>query len=372
MPSASLVGTDANAVVTPARAARWRQPGPAPSFPSRRRSWKYRGAGWPLASGDGQLVAAGRHGSVPVVRHRWPSVPGTVASESDTGGVARKTYAQLLDEIHDGALDSLTNLPDLLRKCIALGGETGSERLRDWARQELMGYGPGTEVPEYRKTTSLLYLDGATFRGLVRGQQVPLTMIPSGIRDKVRESMNNIEIRQPVAELVDIVESHRKRGEGSVKLAPPLVQELVTLINHELHAAERRNDPFPSPVQLPPSQTVERVYWEIGINTFAAAIDAVRTALVQLVVEIRAVAGGAGAPSRDAAEQAVDIALYGKARVRNLVINQVAAGGQGAVSGSGPVGIGSEPESRSRRWMWWVVAVATVAGAVATVILLLA
>jgi hypothetical protein len=63
--------------------------------------------------------------------------------------VARKTYTQLLDEIHDGALDSRTNLPDLLRKCIALGGETGSERLRDWARQELMGYGPGTEVPEY-------------------------------------------------------------------------------------------------------------------------------------------------------------------------------------------------------------------------------
>lgn len=239
--------------------------------------------------------------------------------------MARKTYAQLLDEIHDGALDSRTNLPDLLRKCIALGGEIGSERLRDWARQELLGYGPRTEVPEYRRTASLLYLDGATFGGLIRGQQVPLTMIPADIRDKVRESMNNIEIRQPVAELVDIVESRRRRGGGSVKLAPPLVQELVALINHELHAAERRNDPFPSPVQLPPSQTVERVYWEVGVNTFAAAIDAVRTALVQLVVEIRAVPGGAGAPSRDAAEQAVDVALYGKARVRNLVINQVAA-----------------------------------------------
>jgi hypothetical protein len=197
-------------------------------------------------------------------------------------------------------------------------------------------------------------------------------MIPSGIRDKVRESMDNIEIRQPVAELADIVESHRKRGEGSVKLAPPLAQELVALINHELHAADRRNDPFPSPVQLPPSQTVERVYWEVGVNRFAAALDAGRTALVQLVVEIRAVAGGGGEPSREAAEQAVDVALYGKARVRNLVINQVAAGGQGAVSGSGPAAIGGEPEARSRRWMWWVVATATVVGAVATVILLLA
>jgi len=101
------------------------------------------------------------------------------------------------------------------------------------ARPAANAYGTGTEVPEYRKTASLLYLDGATFGGLIHGQQVPLTMIPSGIRDKVRQSMDNIEIRQPVAELVDIVESHRKRGEGSVKLAPPLVQELVALINHE-------------------------------------------------------------------------------------------------------------------------------------------
>lgn len=125
-------------------------------------------------------------------------------------------------------------------------------------------------------------------------------------------------------------------------------------------------------MQLPPSQTVERVYWRVGVNAFAAAIDAVRTALLQLVVEIRAVAGGTAGPSREAAEQAVDVALYGKARVRNLVINQVAAGGQGAVSGRGAVAIGSEPESRSRRWMWWVVAAATVIGAVATVILLFA
>ena len=36
-------------------------------------------------------------------------------------------------------------------------------------------------------------------------------MIPYGIRDRVRESMDNIEIRQPVAELVDIVELHGKR-----------------------------------------------------------------------------------------------------------------------------------------------------------------
>jgi len=288
--------------------------------------------------------------------------------------VARSTSAQLLDEIHNGALDSGTNLPDLLRKCIALGGETGSERLRDWAQQELMGYGPGTEVPSYRKTASLLYLDGSRIGGLVRGQQVPLNMIPVEIRDKVRESMDNIEIRQPVAELVHIVESHRQKGDASVKLSPPLAQELVALINHKLAEDDRRSDPFPSPFPIGPSQVVERVYWEVGLNNFAAVIDAVRTVLVQLVVEIRAATpAGVSAPSREAAEQAVDVALHGKARVRNLVINQVAADSQGAASASGGAAVGeAEPESWLRRWVWWLVAAATIVGAVAAVIALVA
>lgn len=289
------------------------------------------------------------------------------------GPVASKTYARLLDEIHDGALDSSTRLPDLLRKCIALGGETGSESLRDWARQELMGYGPGTEVPEYRKTASMLYLDGATMSGLIRGQQVPLNMIPAKIRDKVREAMDNIEVRHPVAELVDLVDSHRARGESTVKLAPPNAQELTTLINHELQQADRRSNPFPPPFPVPPRQTVERVYWQVGLNTFAAMIDAVRTALLQLVVEMRSAApAGPLTPNRDVAEQAVDVALYGKARVRNLVINQVGAAGQGAAAATGGAIVGDrQPESRSRRWMWWLVGIATVAGAVAAIIALL-
>lgn len=298
--------------------------------------------------------------------------PRGVTPSPHTGVVARKTSAQLLDEIHNGALESTTNLPDLLRKCIALGGETGSERLRDWAQQELMGYGPGTEVPAYRKTASMLYLDGSTIGGLIRGQQVPLNMIPVEIRDKVREAMDNIEIRQPVAELVDLVASHRRQGETSIKLSPPLGQELVQLINHRLAEEDRRNSPLPAPFPMPPSQVVERVYWEVGINNFAAITDAVRTVLVQLVVEMRAASpDGGSVPSREAAEQAVDVALHGKARIRNLVINQVGTHGQGAASGGGGAAVTSaEPESWLRRWVWWIVAAATIAGAVAAILAL--
>jgi hypothetical protein len=41
-------------------------------------------------------------------------------------------------------------LRDCLRMCVALGAELKSAPLRDWARQELMGYQDGAEVPSYR------------------------------------------------------------------------------------------------------------------------------------------------------------------------------------------------------------------------------
>jgi hypothetical protein len=60
----------------------------------------------------------------------------------------------LLDAIEEGALDPKSDLPALLRKCIALGGRSGSSELRAWARQELNGYGEDDAVPKYRVLTA--------------------------------------------------------------------------------------------------------------------------------------------------------------------------------------------------------------------------
>lgn len=72
--------------------------------------------------------------------------------EPATTGESPVTRADkgLLAQDEDGALDSSTSLADTLRKCIALGGQAGSEELRDWARRELDGYKVEDELPEYR------------------------------------------------------------------------------------------------------------------------------------------------------------------------------------------------------------------------------
>ena len=79
--------------------------------------------------------------------------------------MVKRGSADLLVEIKSGAIDSASNLPDLLRKCVALGGATGSARLREWATQELKGYGADNTLPPYRLASSLLYLDRSTVGG---------------------------------------------------------------------------------------------------------------------------------------------------------------------------------------------------------------
>jgi hypothetical protein len=277
--------------------------------------------------------------------------------------VVATTRADLLVDIQRGALEPTTNIADLLRKCLALGSELGSQRLQQWATRELKGYKPEDEFPPYRLASSPLYLDGSTLNAVVTGQQVPYNMIPDVARDSLNEP---ILIAQPLAELADIVASHRQRGENSVKLLPPLAQELVALINHALARADQERLPFTT-MDFPHTQVVERVYWVVGLNVYASIMDTVRTTLVELVAEIKTASPQEGRSStREAAEQAVEVAVYGK--VRRLVVNQVGHNAAGAASAGGTANTGSaEPESKPRKLMWWLVGLAGLVGAAAAV-----
>lgn len=169
-----------------------------------------------------------------------------------------------------------------------------------------------------------------------------------------------------------MVNSARQRGEEAVRLAPPGAQELVALINHDLARYDRARMPLPGPPlpgpPPPPSQVVGRVYWMVGLSTFAAIIDTVRTTLVELVAEMRAGSSpGVGLPSHEVAEEAVEVAVYGK---RNrVVVNQV--GADGAAAGGTASAGAAAPESRPRRLMWWLVGVAGLVAAAAAVAALL-
>jgi AbiTii-like protein len=62
----------------------------------------------------------------------------------------------LLAQIERDVVDDRVPLSSLLQKCIVLGGQAGSEKMRDWARRELNGYAGAGTVPEYRHFHAVL------------------------------------------------------------------------------------------------------------------------------------------------------------------------------------------------------------------------
>src|SRR5688572_22274529 len=118
--------------------------------------------------------------------------------------VSRRSV-DLLSEIETAALDPTSDLPAVLRKCIALGGAVGSERLRGWAARELKGYRSDEELPHYRQIVAPLLLDGVAGNMRVRDQAVPAMMIPDFAREAIG---SDVPFPQAIAELADLVQRH--------------------------------------------------------------------------------------------------------------------------------------------------------------------
>jgi hypothetical protein len=93
----------------------------------------------------------------------------------------------LLGQIEAGVLDNTVPISSLLQNCILLGGQAGSEKMRDWAGQELHGYTESDSVPDYRHVPAALMIivtNGAGYNG--RTQRITDSVFPKPIRDRFR------------------------------------------------------------------------------------------------------------------------------------------------------------------------------------------
>ena len=118
----------------------------------------------------------------------------------------------LIEQIQSEALNGGSSLGDLLRKCIALGAEAGSEDLVDWATHELRGYiaegdGPPPEVPGYRIVAAPIVIDGVLNGQHFTQMQISPVELPEPARDIVKEQ---VELRSGVGELEEMVRRARE------------------------------------------------------------------------------------------------------------------------------------------------------------------
>jgi len=256
--------------------------------------------------------------------------------------VSRPTHS-LLEQIEDGALDSKTPLADVLRKCVALGGRSGSEQLRDWARRELDGYGDGQEeLPTYRTVRAAICIDGSDLAKSARGQHISTCQLPEFARDNIKDEA---PIPYGVAELEKLAGSTEP-----LQLQHPGMPDLVLYMNTKADYAT----------------AIHSMYWKVAPTSIHGILDTIRTNLVALVAEMRA-AGTADVPTAEAANQAVRVIIHNAKRSPITVNTNQATGptpGTQTIAQQPP----SEAESRIPVWVRgpWVFAVGA-AGIVAAV-----
>jgi hypothetical protein len=259
--------------------------------------------------------------------------------------VARRNE-NLIAQIERDVLDDSIPIATALRRCVVLGGKSGSENLRDWATRELQGYyGDDLELPDYRIVAAPLQIDGISGNYQVTGQQYPPSALPEFAREHISEK---VELRDGVGS----IEAMAKREE--IKLMPPMAADLARVMNSE------NDDPY---------QHINSIYWNVSPAAVHGVLDQIRTALTQLVAELRAnMTGGEDVPSSEAADQAVQVVVTGKRSNVTVTTAQASGGGSAGISTKEPDPKESEFWTRSRRIGAFIVGLATVVAAVVAII----
>jgi hypothetical protein len=236
-----------------------------------------------------------------------------------------------------------------LRKCVVLGGKSGSAELRDWATRELKGYGPDDDLPDYRVIAAPLLLDGISGHNHITRQPLAPFSLPEFAREHIKE-----EVR--FYDGVGAIEALLQQDE--IKLSPPRATDLAMYMNSQ------SDNPY---------QRILAIYWGVAHAAVRGMLDQIRTALTQLAAELRAsMPRDQDVPSPETANQALNVVITGRrARVK---MTTAQASGETATATSASTNATSPDESgwwtRSRKIGAFVVGVATVVAAVAAVIAL--
>lgn len=176
----------------------------------------------------------------------------------------------LLREIQEAAIDSTVSLSTLLRMCKVLAARLGNTEFKSWIDSELNGYQSLENLPTYRilKVHSKGHFSGPFQSGL-RNADIPLMCMPERFRDKLSHSY----LTSPVAALESLVSTD---GNGTLSQAwdPDFVAAYGGEVYEDMHCMQAWK-------VIPTSQIV-------------AALDTIRTRVLNFVLEIEAEAPGAG------------------------------------------------------------------------------
>jgi hypothetical protein len=248
----------------------------------------------------------------------------------------------LLAQIEAGVLDDSVSVASLLQKCIVLGGRSGSEKMRDWARQELNGY-KDEPLPPYRRIRTGLWVkvtNSAGYNGMTQRLK-PSATLPKDLLETFDELGIDLEMATLGSSLGEL-EASASKDEPSHWFLPPWSDTIIDSLNKHNMASDSR---------------VEVVYWPVSNASLRGVLVGVRTALAELIAELVALTPDTQeTPDKVAADQAVQFVITGNRPTihvtaqqaldggTNVAVAPAEGGGDVTVSGTG-IAIGSQTAS---------------------------
>lgn len=187
----------------------------------------------------------------------------------------------LLRSLRERLLDESEPLAGLLRKCLLLGAETGSESLRQWARYELSGYDEGIELPSYRMLPApIIMVDSFSGNRRTTGQAFNRLQLPQKVREGVPEKL---PFHQPIEELEQLANQETLSFTGTG------LAYAQTMWNKELDW----------------TQQVIGMHFEISGSVITGVLGQIRTQLVDMVADLTADTPLAELPGKEKVDAAV-------------------------------------------------------------------
>lgn len=169
----------------------------------------------------------------------------------------------LLQSLRERILDESEPLDGLLRKCLLLGAETGSNALRDWARNELNGYSNDEMIPDYRVLSSPpILMSSISGNYLSKGQRIARFDLPAKAAEVISDQFHII---QPIGELEQLTSSK------SVSFVAPELNVAKLIWNGTLESD---------------FQQILDISYAVGGSTIAGIVSKVRTQLVEIIADL--------------------------------------------------------------------------------------
>jgi hypothetical protein len=251
------------------------------------------------------------------------------------------TDNELVDEIERRIVENAP-LADILRMFLLLGGRLNSEKLQEWAKDQLDGYAPEVPIPDARIVGAPIYVDAIVGYNRITGQHVSAAMLPAFASEVMDDTL---ALRQSIPEIESMIDSI-KRGEN----------EVITLsvsnweaIGHEIDKAQS-------------FQHTQNIYRRIHVTELEGIVADARNRTAELLGELRKTSKGS--------------ARVATGRRADEIVNGVVVSGSGnsiivAHGNKNKVQSGAAESASSGWWGAWGKAatiVTVVVGALAIVV----